>query len=173
MGFADRIGKKVIRFVQKAQIGSFKSRLKHLGENVGLHGWIEISDPQNVEIKKGASLHDIFIQGTGGVSIGRYVHFGPHVSIYSSNHNFDNAEAIPYDDKIILKPVVIEDFVWVGAHVCIVPGVRLGEGSVIAMGSVVTKDIPPMAIVGGNPATIIRYRDREEFDRLKKAGKFH
>ena len=55
-------------------------------------------------------------------------------------------------------PIVVEDFVWLGTDSLILSGVRLGTGSVIAAGSVVTKDVPPFAIVGGNPARLIRYR---------------
>lgn len=173
MGIAGTIGIKMLRFAQSAQIGTFKPRLKHLGKNVGFHGWIEISSPENVIIKEGASLHDIFIQGHGGVTIGRYVHFGPHVSIYSANHNWENGEALPYDSKAIEKPVVIEDFCWIGAHACIVPGVTIGEGAVVAMGSVVTKDVEPLAVVGGNPASVIKHRDREHYERLKRDRRFH
>ena len=173
MGTIAKIGKSLRNIVFNAQYKTFKPHLKHLGKNVGFNGWIEISDPQNVVIKEGAALHDIFIQGAGGVSIGRYVHFGPHVSIYSANHNFENAEALPYDDKAILKPVKIGNYCWIGAHVCIVPGVTIGEGAIVAMGSVVTKDVPSLAIVGGNPAAVIKYRDNEHYERLKREKKFH
>lgn len=54
------------------------------------------------------------------------------------------------------KPVIIEDNVWIGFGAIIMPGVRIGNGSVIAAGSVVTKNIPPMSIAGGNPATLIK-----------------
>ena len=51
--------------------------------------------------------------------------------------------------------------------------VTIGEGAVIAAGSVVVKDVPSYAIVGGNPAQLIKYRDIEHFEKLKKEGKFH
>lgn len=54
------------------------------------------------------------------------------------------------------KPVVIEDNVWIGFGSIIMPGVKIGRGSVIAAGSVVVKDVPPMSVVGGNPAKIIK-----------------
>ena len=57
-----------------------------------------------------------------------------------------------------IKPVIIEDDVWLGSRVIILPGVRIGTGAVVAAGAVVTKDVPPFAIVGGVPAKIIRYR---------------
>ena len=61
---------------------------------------------------------------------------------------------------------------WVGANVSINPGVTIGEGAIVALGSVVTRDVPPMAIAGGNPAKVIRYRNVDEFRELKKKGKF-
>lgn len=58
--------------------------------------------------------------------------------------------------------IVIKDDVWVGANSLILSGVTIGQGAVVAAGSVVTKDVPPYAIVGGNPAKIIRYRFEEK-----------
>ena len=56
-------------------------------------------------------------------------------------------------------PVVIEDDVWVGARVIVLPGIRIGKGSVIGAGAIVTKDVPPFSICVGNPARIIRSRN--------------
>lgn len=114
-----------------------------------------------------------YIECNGGVTIGRYFHCGKDLTILSTNHRYEGAESIPYDAVYIKKPVVIEDFVWCGANVTIVPGVTVGEGAIIAAGSVVTKDVPRCAIVGGNPAKVIKYRDQEAFDRLKKEEKFY
>jgi maltose O-acetyltransferase len=57
------------------------------------------------------------------------------------------------------QPVVIEDDVWLGARVIILPGIRVGHGAVIGAGAIVTKDVPPFAICVGNPARVIRYRN--------------
>lgn len=113
-----------------------------------------------------------FIEASGGVIIGRYFHTGRGLTIYSSNHKYDGADAIPYGHEYIRKPVVIQDFVWCGANVTIVPGVTIGEGAIVGAGSVVTKDVPVGAIVGGNPAKVIKYRDMKRFSELKEAGRF-
>ncbi|MDH4944069.1 acyltransferase [Sulfurimonas sp. C5] len=114
-----------------------------------------------------------FIECSGGVTIGKYFHTGRGLTIFSTNHNYENTTRIPYDDVSIDKPVVIKDFVWCGANVTIVPGVIIGEGVVIGAGSVVTKNIPDYAVIGGNPAKIIKFRDIDEFQKLKSSGEFY
>jgi acetyltransferase-like isoleucine patch superfamily enzyme len=114
-----------------------------------------------------------FIDCTGGVKIGRFMHTGRSLTIFSSNHNYNHGQFIPYDEKEILKQVIINDFVWIGSNVTIVPGVVIGEGAVIGSGSVITKNVPDFAVVGGNPASIIKYRDIDHFLKLKEEGKFY
>lgn len=70
------------------------------------------------------------------------------------------------------RNVIIDDFVWLGSNVIISGNVHIGEGAIVAVGSVVVKDVPPYAIVGGNPAKVIKYRNIEQFEQLKKEGKF-
>jgi acetyltransferase-like isoleucine patch superfamily enzyme len=115
---------------------------------------------------------DTFIECTGGVTIGRYFHTGRGLTIFSTNHNYKSPSTIPYDHEDTQRPVVIEDFVWCGANVTILPGVTIGEGAVVGAGSVVTKDVPKHAVVGGNPARILGNRDIETFERLKQMGKY-
>ncbi len=113
-----------------------------------------------------------FIECSGGVRIGRYFHAGRGLTIFSTNHNYRSDKMIPYDDADLPGPVVIEDCVWVGANVCIVPGVTIGEGAVVAMGAVVTRDVPAGAVVAGNPARVIGQRDMDLYQRLKSQGRF-
>ena len=112
------------------------------------------------------------ISGTGRVVIGNNFHSGKNIRIITSFHNFDKGNALPYDDTMYSKDVIIEDNVWLGESVMILGGVTIGEGAVIQAGSVVCKDVPPLAIAGGHPATAFKYRDKEHYDRLKAAGKF-
>jgi len=112
----------------------------------------------DVAIGTGAS----FIAALTTITIGNKVMFGPHVTIRGGDHNtsvvgrfmYDVHEKRPEDDQ----PVVIENDVWVGANVTILKGVRIGRGSVIGAGSVVTHDVPPYSIVAGVPARVIRQR---------------
>jgi len=114
-----------------------------------------------------------YFWGTGGLRIDDHVIIGPRVTIMTSNHRYEGAEMIPYDGTTILAPVRICSHVWIGACSIIVPSVTVGEGAVIAMGSVVTRDVPECAIVGGNPAEVLKVRNRDEFERLKSEGQFY
>lgn len=80
---------------------------------------------------------------------------------------------MPYDEKYIIKDVHIQENVWIGSDVLIVPGVVIEEGAVVAAGFVVTRHVPKCAIVGGNPARIIKYRDIETYERLKRERKIY
>lgn len=93
--------------------------------------------------------------GRGGITIGNGVFIGPKCNLITINHdvNPDNRSAT-YG-----RPIVIEDKVWIGINSTILPGVRIGYGSIVGAQSVVTHDVPPMTIVAGNPARIIKKID--------------
>jgi acetyltransferase-like isoleucine patch superfamily enzyme len=136
-------------------------------------GLVKILAPENIRIGPGTVINaEAIIHCAGGVAIGRYVHIGHALSVYSTNHNYQNAQRIPYDEHDLIEPVEIGDFVWIGANVSIMPGVSVGEGAVLGGGSVVTKDVPKYAVMGGNPARVLKYRDATHFDDLKKQEKF-
>lgn len=99
-----------------------------------------------------------FIQVRGRVVIGNEVIFGPEVSVFSENHNFDNPGLPVLVQGETRKGVIIEDGVWVGTHAIILDGVRIGKNSVVAAGCLVNKDVPPYSVVAGIPAKIIRTR---------------
>ena len=88
------------------------------------------------------------------------------------SHDYSAGNRIPYGDKFTIRNVVIDDFVWLGSDVIISGNVHIGEGAIVAIGSVVVKDVPRCAIVGGNPAKVIKYRDIEQFYKLKAKGKY-
>ena len=104
---------------------------------------------------------------------GNNFHSGVECMIVTENHNYDEGTEIPYDSSYVFKKVVIEDNVWFGNRVIVVGNVTIGEGAIIAAGAVVTKDVPKCAIVGGNPAKVIKYRDIEHYNKLKEEKKFH
>ncbi len=124
-------------------------------------------------IGKNCHFNGMKITGYGKVVIGDNFHSGKNVRILTTNHNFEFGDALPYDNTLCSKDVIIEDNVWVGERVMILPGVRIGEGAVIQAGSIVCKDIPPLAIAGGHPAVPFKYRNREHYINLKKANKYN
>jgi acetyltransferase-like isoleucine patch superfamily enzyme len=108
---------------------------------------------------------DVFI-GLGAsfsgqqVVIGNKIMFGPRVTILGGDHQYDRPGQFMFDLKAPGRsaPVVIEDDVWVGGGVIVLKGVRIGTGSIVGAGSVVTKDVAPYTVVAGNPARCLRKR---------------
>ena len=91
--------------------------------------------------------------------------------ILTSNHNYKSEKYLPFDEVDYMQKVVIEKNCWIGSRALVCPGVKIDEGAVVASGAVVTKSVPKCAIVGGNPAKIIGYRDIELYNKLDKEGK--
>lgn len=88
------------------------------------------------------------------ITIGDDVLFGPKVGLYTANHALDAAERAA--GGCWARPITIGDGVWIGGGVTVLPGVSIGEGAVVGGGSVVTRDVPGGAVVGGNPAKVLR-----------------
>ena len=103
---------------------------------------------RNVFINQNCTVYDL-----GGVDIADDVMIGPNVSIITSGHPIEPSQRRA---AVVAKPIVIESNVWIAAGVIIIGGVTVGENSVVAAGSVVTQDVPPNTLVGGNPAKVIR-----------------
>jgi len=118
------------------------------------------------------NFNGLTVAGTGSVRIGDNFHSGPECLIITSFHDYDHGDALPYGATSVDRSVEIGDNVWLGSRVTIVGGNRLGEGCIVQAGAVVVDDVPELAIVGGNPAKVFKYRDREHYERLKAAGKF-
>lgn len=91
--------------------------------------------------------------------IGDYVMMGPDVYIFTVNHETsDTLIPMKKQGNTTVRGVTIGNDVWIGARSIILPGIKIGDGAIIGAGSVVTKDVPPYAVVGGNPAKILKYR---------------
>jgi acetyltransferase-like isoleucine patch superfamily enzyme len=111
-------------------------------------GGLEIRVGRNVFVNQNCTFCDL-----GGLDIGDDVMIGPNVSIITSGHPLEPSQR---RKTTIGKPIVIEKGVWIAAGAIVIGGVTIGEHAVIAAGAVVTKDVPPNTLVGGNPAKVIR-----------------
>jgi len=132
-----------------------------------------IKFPEKLSIGDGTSISgNCLINALGNVKIGRSCHIAQGLVIYSHNHNFKSEESTPYDAANIFKETSIGDVVWIGANVCIAPGAKIGNGVIISMGSVVFGEVPDGAIMRGNPAQVVGYRDMKVFKKLYEEQKF-
>ncbi|WP_375491206.1 acyltransferase [uncultured Jatrophihabitans sp.] len=107
----------------------------------------------------------------GPVHIGADVMMGPRCVLIAGAHNHADPD-VPMNTQGMLddRPIVIEDDVWIGAGSTILPGRKLGSGCIVGAGSVITRDVPSMAVVGGNPAQVIRYRTDEQVPSMLPAA---
>ncbi len=125
-------------------------------ENIELGG--------NVYIGRGCKLY-----AEGGISIGEYSKLGEDSLILTTCHNYKSSTRIPYDHIGLLRHVEIGRNVWIGVRCIILGGVKIDDGVIVGAGSVVTKSIPKYAIVAGNPAKIVGWRDKLNYDNLDEA----
>jgi acetyltransferase-like isoleucine patch superfamily enzyme len=125
-----------------------------LGRGCIIHWKTRFFRPSGVKIGEYSNIgNNAFLDGRRGLSIGNCVSTGAEVMIYTLQHDIDS----PSFD-VIGGPVIIDDYVYIGPRVLILPNVRIGRGAVVAAGAVVTQDVPPYAVVGGVPARFIRER---------------
>lgn len=162
---------KLIKKVKARILGRSVPAYKHLGYKTKIANTARVTVPDNLVVGDYSYIGgDCFLSTEGGIEIGKGTSIAFSTVILSSNHNWNSTRMIPYDEYSITKKVIIGDYCWIGCHSKIAPGVNIGEGAIVAMGSVVTQNVPRGAIVGGNPARIIKYRDLDTFDALKNAG---
>jgi maltose O-acetyltransferase len=107
----------------------------------------------------------------GTITIGDDVMMGPGCIMVTRNHSFDRTD-IPMNQQGFGEdlPIFIEDDVWLGINVTLMPGVRVGRGSIVAAGAVVTRDVPPYTIVAGVPAAVIASRGASQSDSAIRPG---
>ena len=154
------------------------SKFKYVGENVVFDDMIKVWQPEAVSIGDNVTFYyGVCFQSAGdGIVIGSGSHFAPYCVLYGPleigegcccaahvvfaavGHAYDDPD-IPFAGRPgIAKKIVIEDNVWIGANAVIIQGVRIGTGSIIGAGAVVTKDVEPYSVMGGVPARLIRKR---------------
>lgn len=119
---------------------------------------IYISDARNLRIGTHVRINEhVFLQGN--ITLGNHVMLAPYVAIYTNTHEhaqIDIPMVMAGDTET--KPVILENNVWLGRNVVVLPGITIGEGAIVGANAVVTKNVAPYTIVGGIPAKEIRKR---------------
>lgn len=125
-----------------------------IGKGSTIHMWANFFQPNGVSIGEDTIIGEhVFLDGRAPLIIGDHVDIASQVLIYNSEHDINSEDFLA-----ITKPVEIDDYVFIGPRVIILPGVKIGKGAVVAAGAVVTKDVFEYTIVGGVPAQVIGER---------------
>lgn len=146
-----------------------KRMLGNYGQRLLVNGASKFT--KNTIVGDYCNFNGMSISGGGKVFFGNYFHSGQDCLIITQNHNYEG-DMIPYDKTVVKKEINIGNCVWFGHRVIVVGNVTIGDGAIVAAGSVVVKDVPRCAIVGGNPARILKYRDIEHYNNLEKLERF-
>ena len=102
-----------------------------------------------------------YIGCSGRIDIGKNVLMSPRVSFFAENHNYSNINTPMKDQGVTRMPIIVEDDCWLASGSTILAGAHIGEGAIVAAGAVVTKEVPPFAIVGGIPAKVLDWRKQQ------------
>ena len=146
---------------QAARRRILESLLGRVGDNITIEGPFFCDYGFNIEVGENfyANVNCVVLDGAK-VTIGHNVFIAPNVGIYTAGHPLDvdrRNQGLEY-----ARPVTIGDNVWIGAGVCILPGVSIGANSVIGAGAIVLHDVPESVLAAGNPARVIRAISEED-----------
>ncbi|CAG0966633.1 partial lipopolysaccharide O-acetyltransferase, partial [Anaerolineae bacterium] len=147
------------KFAKMCRAMACKRLFRACGERVNVERGANFYTGWEIEIGDDSSL-GIDCMIPYDLKVGKDVMMGPYVIVVGESHQFASRDVpMRLQGYKRYPPVRIEDDVWIGARVTILPGVVIGKGAIIGAGAVVTKDVPPYAICVGNPARILRFRD--------------
>lgn len=140
-----------------------------IGKGSTIHMGARFYNPRNIIVGEDTIIGEgVVLDGRTKLVIGNHVDIASEVMIYNSEHDINDKNF-----KAVVQPVIIEDYVFIGPRVIVLPGVKIGKGAIVAAGAVVTKDVPPFAIVGGVPAKIIGERHLKQLKyKLGRASWF-
>ena len=148
------------RLLNRLKALFLRARGARVGKRVVFYPGVWISPGSGLELGDDVDLaRNVLVTTGGGVSIGDRVLVGYGAQIFSTNHSIPGGRAPIFYAGHEPARVLIEKDAWLGANCVVVPGVRIGEGTVVAAGSVVTKDLPAWTICAGVPARVVRERD--------------
>lgn len=150
-----------------------KLRQDYLKQSVKVHRSTNLVYKEQLHLGKYVYIGpNCFLNAEGGIEIGSGTILAPEVVILSSSHDYTQSTLLPYDIYDVHRKVIIGRGVWIGYRAMICPGVRIGDGAVIAMGAVVVRDVAEGEVVGGNPAVTLKTRPLGEVKDLIEANKF-
>jgi acetyltransferase-like isoleucine patch superfamily enzyme len=122
-----------------------------------IYRWRDLRSGSQIAIGEGSIIgSDCILDGRCGISIGRSVNISSEVALWTLQHDTDSPTF-----ETSGGPISVGDRAWISFRATILPNVCIGEGAIVAAGAIVTKDVPPYAIVGGIPATKIGDRNRD------------
>ncbi|MDD3593860.1 MAG: glycosyltransferase [Candidatus Gastranaerophilales bacterium] len=171
----ERIAKEVLKYMSNAPQGLDNFRAEWRQNN--LHNDISVENIFDINLVTAGnySYGNLNVQSWGTdnekLIIGNYVSISPNVKfMLGGNHPYEGFSTYPFKVKFFSEvseaaskgPIIVKDDVWIGENSIIMSGITIGQGAIIAAGSLVTKDVPPYAIAGGNPAKVIKYRFEPE-----------
>jgi maltose O-acetyltransferase len=138
----------------------YKLMFKKCGGGLLLYPSVYIIFSRHISVGERVAINvNTYLDGGGGITIGDHVLVGPNCVISTREHSFEDLKTPIYKQPVKYAATQIGNDVWIGANAFIRGGVTIGDGSVIAAGTVVTKDVPPGCVFGGVPGKVLRYRD--------------
>ena len=156
---------KLLKFNKSTSYQEMQANLKDILGKIGEGSQIlppfRCNYGKHIEIGQKSFINfNVSMIDVGKIIIGDHVLIGPNTGIYTAIHPIDPEIRSKGVQKA--RPIIIEDKAWIGGSVTILPGVRIGYGAIVGAGAVVTKDVPAMTIVAGNPAKAIREINEED-----------
>lgn len=148
------------RLLNKVKSAYLRINGARIGARVTYYPGVWIAPGRNLTVGDDVDFAlDVVVTTAGGVTIGDRTLIGYRAQILSTNHAVPDGHRRIFGAGHVARPVVIGSDVWIGAGAIVLPGIRVGEGAVIAAGSVVTKPVEPFTVVAGVPARVIRRRN--------------
>jgi len=131
--------------------------LGHCGRDCDFESDMIIRNPRNVSIGDRCSFSAfVVLDAHDRITVGNDCMFALRVTVSTATHDYAST---PMNSRTLTKPVVIGNDVWFGVGATVLPGITIGDGAVIGAHALVTKDVPPRAIVVGVPARVVKYRE--------------